>query len=492
MAAASIRLRPLVRAANIPDIPLARGDSKVVGRSDQADITIDEPSLSRLHAKVNVNFDGVVTIEDLGSTNGIFINNSQKKGGSLSAGDRVRFGSVEYELEKEAQEGEVRSADQTVLRMPVSEQASKAIDRAALEGLLSTSRELMAFSDLPGLLDRVLERLQAILKPDRSAILLVNAETGELTPRAVRPLRAGSAVSEFASGTAVREALAAKEVLVVYDARIDSRLQQSASLQMAGVRSVLCVPLFGRAGAIGALYADQLATQSFTPEQVQYASAFGSQVAMALETAQLYEDREKVFRASLEAFARFVDARDKYTAGHSERVTAYTLVLARTLGLPDDQLEIVRRGGMMHDVGKVGVPDAILLKPGPLDPAERVIMESHVTIGYGMLKGLDGLKEALPSVRGHHERYDGRGYPDKLAGTDIHQHARLMGVADSYDAMTSARPYRNALPVEEAARRVRKDRGAQFDPEAVDIFDAVEKEFIEIHEQWFPTVKTAQ
>jgi putative nucleotidyltransferase with HDIG domain len=261
---------------------------------------------------------------------------------------------------------------------------------------------------------------------------------------------------------------------------------------MAGVRSVICVPLFGQSGAIGALYADQLATQGFTPEQVQYASAFAAQAASALETAQLYEDREKAFRANLEAFAKFVDARDKYTAGHSERVTAYTLVLAQTLGLPAEQLEVVRRAGMLHDVGKIGVPDAILLKPGPLDPAERVVMESHVTIGFNLLQGLEGLRESLPSVRGHHERYDGRGYPDKLAGTDIHQHARLMGVADSYDAMTSARPYRNALPVEEAAKRVRKDRGAQFDPEAVDIFDAVEKQFIEIHDKWFPAVKAAQ
>jgi HD-GYP domain-containing protein (c-di-GMP phosphodiesterase class II) len=118
-------------------------------------------------------------------------------------------------------------------------------------------------------------------------------------------------------------------------------------------------------------------------------------------------------------------------------------------------------------------------------------MESHVTIGYTLLKELPFVKESLVSVRGHHERYDGRGYPDKLAGTDIHQHARLMGVADSYDAMTSARPYRNALPCEEAAKRLRKDRGTQFDPEAVDIFDAVEKEFIEIREKWFPSVKTA-
>jgi putative nucleotidyltransferase with HDIG domain len=250
---------------------------------------------------------------------------------------------------------------------------------------------------------------------------------------------------------------------------------------VAGVRSVICVPLLGRTGPIGALYADQLGfSQTFTPEFVQYASAFAAVVATALETAQLYDDRERYFRATLEAFAHAIDARDHYTAGHSERVTAYTLVLARAIGLPEDQLEIIRNGGMLHDIGKVGVPDDVLLKKGPLTPKERKVMESHVTIGYTMLEPLPYIRASLPAIRGHHERWDGKGYPDRLAGADIHQHARLMAVADSYDAMTSARPYRDALPVEEATRRIRYDRGAQFDPEAVDAYDAVESEFTAI------------
>jgi HD-GYP domain-containing protein (c-di-GMP phosphodiesterase class II) len=129
------------------------------------------------------------------------------------------------------------------------------------------------------------------------------------------------------------------------------------------------------------------------------------------------------------------------------------------------------------------VPDSVLLKAGSLDPRERAQIEAHVTIGHQMLEPLPFLGASLPAVRGHHERWDGEGYPDRLAGTDIHPHARLMTVADSYDAMTSARPYRAALPAEEAARRLRADSGKQFDPEMVELFDAVREEFAALHEE---------
>src|SRR5438876_4734011 len=391
---ARLCLRPLVNAATLPDIRLSSGESKTLGRALTADVVIDEPSLSRLHARLTVDDRGRLTVEDLGSTNGIFINGEPQVAGPLAAGDHVRFGFLEYLVDAERATQIVR-ADHTILRMAVRDNA-KAVDRVALEALLASSRELMAFGDLPGLLERVLDRLHAIVKSDRSAILLLDASTGELKPRAVRPAGAYTSVSEFASSTVVREALAAREAVVIYDTRLDSRLQASESVMIAGVRSVICVPLFGRTGAIGALYADQLGiTETFTPELVQYAAAFSAHVATAVETAQLYDDRERYFRATLEAFAKAIDARDHYTAGHSERVTAYSLVLARHIGLAADQIEIIRQAGMLHDIGKVGVPDAVLLKNGPLDREERAIMESHVLIGYSMLEPLPFIHASL-------------------------------------------------------------------------------------------------
>jgi putative nucleotidyltransferase with HDIG domain len=475
------RLRSLGEAAGAPSLDLTPGTVKTIGRSLQADVVVDDPELSRFHARVRMADPGTPMIEDLDSTNGVFVNGVRTRQAALEQGDRIRLGSIEFVLDEAGPAEPPAVPETTIVRMPVGDAAPTSVDRDALEALLLTSRELMAFSDLQRLLDRVLDRLQAILKPDRAAILLVDQVTGALTPRAVRPPGAYGSVSEFASATAVREALAGRDALVAYDARLDARLHDAPSVAVAGVRAAMCVPLLGRNGPIGALYADQLSGRGpFTPQQVQYASAFAATAAVALETAQLHDELQQHFRATLEVFAKAIDARDHYTAGHSERVTAYTLALAETVGLPAGELHVIRRAGMLHDIGKVGVPDHVLLKPGPLDAAERAIMKSHVVIGYEMLSGLPFLRDALPSIRGHHERWDGTGYPDRVAGRDIHPHARLMAVADSYDAMTSARPYRDALSLGEAAQRLRNERGRQFDPEAIDAFDSIEREFVAI------------
>jgi putative nucleotidyltransferase with HDIG domain len=475
-----ICLRPAADMPQLPPIYLGRGESKTIGRSPQADIVVDEASLSRLHARLTYTREGNAVIEDLGSTNGVVVNGARHEAATLKAADRVRFGLVEYFLD-DSVSSPLDTEGTTIMRVPMGTDTGSVTDAVALAGLLATSREIMAFNDLPGLLERVLDRLQPILKPDRSAILLFDGATEELTPRAVQPPGAYRSVSDFASATAVRQAIKAREVLEVNDARADSRLNTSESIVRAGVRSAVVVPMFGRTGPVGALYADRVSwTGRFTSEQVQYASAFAAHAAAAVETAQLYDDRERLFRQTLEVFAKAIDARDRYTAGHSERVTAYTLVLAHAAGTSAAQQETIRRAGPLHDIGKVGIPDTILLKAAPLDAAERQIMESHVTIGYEMLLSLQFLRDALPVIRGHHERWDGRGYPDQLAGRDINPVARLMAVADSYDAMTSARPYRVALGEAEAARRLRVDSGRQFDPEAIEAFDSVESQFREI------------
>jgi HD-GYP domain-containing protein (c-di-GMP phosphodiesterase class II) len=483
----ALRLAPVTPSPHLPTIVLAPGQSKTVGRGRQADVMLDDPSLSRLHARVSVDHDGQLAVDDLGSTNGIFVNGSEQLSAFVLSGDVIRFGRIEYvvstdDVPTSPSVSELPTGSQTILRRVAMDSTSK-IDRLALEALLATSREMMAFDDLPALLDRVLDRLSSIVKPDRAAIMLVDPQTGALIPRAVRPAGAYSSVSEFASSTVVREALTARDVFIVHDIRMDPRLQQAQSVLAAGVRSVICVPLLGRTGPIGALYADKLGVEQFAPELAEYAAAFAGHAAAALETAQLYDERHRHFRATLEAFAKAIDARDHYTAGHSERVTAYSLVLARHSGKYSADFETIRRAGMLHDIGKVGVPDSVLLKAGSLDAAERAQIEAHVTIGHMMLEPLPFLGASLPAVRGHHERWDGAGYPDRLGGTDIHPHARLMAVADSYDAMTSARPYRGALPAEEAARRLRADSGKQFDPEMIELFDGVQEELAALHEQ---------
>ncbi len=486
-----IRLMPQNAGSEVPAITLNAGESKIVGRSAQADIQIDDISLSRRHVQLVMTEAGELTAEDLGSTNGIFVNGAQQFKVGLSPGDRITIGAIEFLVDDDS--GRPKKAAlppmpawESMTRLAIAPDAPKRFDRRALEALLSTSRELMAFTDLSILLDHVLDRLVEILKPDRCAILFYDQATGALSPRAVRPVGEYASVSEFASATVVREAIAAREAVVLVDVSSDRRFQAAESVMMAGARGVICVPLLGRTGPIGALYADRLGGTGFALNAIEYAAGFASYAATALETGKLYADRETHFRTTLEAFAKAIEARDRYTSGHSERVTAYTLALARSIGLDEPTREVIRRAGMLHDIGKVGIPDAVLQKPGPLDPIERAMMESHVTIGYEMLSGLPFLTDALPSVRGHHERWDGQGYPDHLAGEAIHLHARLMAVADTYDAMTSDRPYRRGLALDEAGRRVRAEPGKQFDPAAVEAFNRCEEEIIRIREAKLP------
>ncbi len=189
------------------------------------------------------------------------------------------------------------------------------------------------------------------------------------------------------------------------------------------------------------------------------------------DLATLITQLEHANVATVEALAAAVDAKDPYTRGHSRRVGDYAAAIAYALGWAAADIARVRRAGLLHDVGKIGVPDAILTKPGPLSATEFAVMQAHPVIGETVLAAVPYLREVLPAVRHHHERWDGQGYPDGLAGAAIPPDAALMTIVDAFDSMTSSRPYRPALSIDEARRRLRMGSGAQFDPRIVDAFE---------------------
>jgi putative two-component system response regulator len=170
------------------------------------------------------------------------------------------------------------------------------------------------------------------------------------------------------------------------------------------------------------------------------------------------------------ALARAVESRDGYTIQHAERVALYAREMGRAYGLGGEDLDVLYKGGMLHDVGKIAVPEAVLLKPGPLDEAEIASMRIHAVEGERICGPLRSTAHYLPIVRHHHERVDGRGYPDRLAGSEIPLGARLVAIADAWDAMVSDRPYRAGLSRDEAARRLHEGKGAQWDAMFVDLF----------------------
>jgi putative two-component system response regulator len=196
---------------------------------------------------------------------------------------------------------------------------------------------------------------------------------------------------------------------------------------------------------------------------------------LRVRTKVLLRDREMnreldAAESVVMALARIVEARDRYTVFHAERVGVYSREIGRAHGLAEEDLDVLYKGGVMHDLGKIVVPSEILLKRGPLTEAERAVMETHPGEAARIIEPLRSFVRFLPIVRHHHERIDGRGYPDHLVGEDIPLGARIAAIADAWDAMTSDRPYREALPRDEALRRLRDGAGTHFDAEFAEVF----------------------
>jgi putative nucleotidyltransferase with HDIG domain len=180
--------------------------------------------------------------------------------------------------------------------------------------------------------------------------------------------------------------------------------------------------------------------------------------------------RREFLIATVAKLAQAVEIRDQYTGQHSQRVTTYAVLLAEQLDLPLEKVEFIRLGTPLHDIGKIGIHDSILRKPGNLTAEEFETMKLHTVKGAAILESIPDLAPILPIVRSHHERWDGKGYPDGLAGDNICQLARIVAVADAFDAMTSDTPYRQGMPAEVALAEVEKEIGRQFDPAAVTAF----------------------
>lgn len=200
--------------------------------------------------------------------------------------------------------------------------------------------------------------------------------------------------------------------------------------------------------------------------------------------SELKETNEKLEKAYLETIQtlRFtVEAKDTYTRGHSDRVSEYSVLLGKYLGLSEDDIHLLRVGGLFHDIGKIGVPDSILLKTSRLTDDEYSEIKNHPKIGAQILSNATLFEKAIPIVKHHHERYDGFGYPEKLAGENIPYLARIAAVADSFDAMTSKRTYRDSLPMDVVINEIEKNKGTQFDPNIATVFlDILKNHYDEI------------
>jgi putative nucleotidyltransferase with HDIG domain len=220
----------------------------------------------------------------------------------------------------------------------------------------------------------------------------------------------------------------------------------------------------------------KLSSEDYSEYDLDIMTFIANSVGIGMENSRLLSQLKLTYLQTLRSLISIVEAKDPYTKGHTERVASYAMALANRLDMPEEDLRRIMFAALLHDIGKMGVLDAIINKPGPLSEEEWVLMRAHPVVGAAIVEKMEFLKGTVEIVRHHHESWNGRGYPDGLEGEDIPFGARIVTVADSFDAMTTDRPYRRALSIDEAVRRLEECAGVQFDARLVKAFVAYVRE----------------
>jgi putative nucleotidyltransferase with HDIG domain len=470
------------------------------GRLGTLEIVLDDSSVSRRHAEVR-QADNNWWVRDLESTNGTYVNGVRLGPGErqLHPRDIVQFGKVAMMVElPETVPVEPRKsqtvAEQIIVEAEASSSWQEGFERLLLDrnhsprpgdqlmALLRAGHHLVSIESEEELLHSILNDAVHVLDAQRGAIVLAEGPDDELKIKALATGR-GENSSRFSFSKALaKRCFSQGQSILCSSVEEDEELCGAVSIADGAMASVLCVLLRTPRKHLGVIHLDRSYWQkAFTEDELHLADALAAHVSAGIECAQLLRRQRELFLQTISALASAVEMRDAYTGGHTARVTAYSLLMGEELGLSARDLDQLRTGGPLHDIGKIGIDDAILRKPDKLTDAEFTIMKSHTTLGDEILKSIPELKEIRPIVRSHHERWDGRGYPDKLAGDAIPALARVLAVADSFDAMTTKRPYNtnHVKSPEQAFAEVERCAGSQFDPKCAQAFLAVREKVVE-------------
>ncbi|HNB54676.1 MAG TPA: HD domain-containing phosphohydrolase, partial [Anaerolineales bacterium] len=352
--------------------------------------------------------------------------------------------------------------------------------RQLAEGLGRIILAMSALPSLPTLLELICGEAAAFLEMDSAQIWLL--EGNALIGAAASGLRETSIsdlyVSLSETDHLVVQVFETKRPIFLYDLLEDSHMIHSGLSGIFQVRSMVGVPLLIAGQAVGVLLLiDTRRPHYFNADELETILYLGSQAAMAVENARLFsslqEAQQKIvqaYDATLTGWAKALELRDRDTEGHTQRVVEMTLKLAQAFGMSGEELVHVYRGALLHDIGKMGIPDNILRKPGTLDEGEWKIMRDHPSFAYEMLKPIDYLDHALDIPYCHHEKWNGTGYPRGLKGEEIPLAARIFAVVDVWDALSFDRPYRKALPPDLIFDYIRAESGKHFDPQVVEKF----------------------
>ena len=354
-----------------------------------------------------------------------------------------------------------------------------------LEYLNEFSALLNSTLDTAAVREKALEATCKLLRCETASLYLVDSqkaelywetalgETGKQLQKSVRLAIDDRSIAGYVAMTG--------ESLIINDVENDARHFKKSRRGGFVSLTMICVPLKAKDRTIGVLQAlnklpsvperpSRHSWPDFYEEDKRLLETLSHQVAIAVENSRLYTDIKKNFFETCEALAEAIEKKDRYTGGHTKRVVSYSMSIAEHMNLSAEQLEHLRLGAILHDVGKIGIEDKILKKEAQLDADEWAEMRSHPKMGYDILRRVEGLKDVIGGMRSHHERWDGSGYPQKLKGVEIPLIARIISVADTYDAMVSTRPYRTGMDPKAAFNEIVKCKGTQFDPAIVDAF----------------------
>jgi HD-GYP domain-containing protein (c-di-GMP phosphodiesterase class II) len=347
---------------------------------------------------------------------------------------------------------------------------------AEYEMLLDIGVKLSATLELEQVFELALEHAEKVCRAETSSIWEVDEEKGELFFRIVRGKVAGDIrglrvpIGEGIVGSVARSA----EAEMVNDVAADPRWHGDPAGGFR-TRAILTVPLLAQGKVIGVVQLlNPVDRDRFTAGDLWRMRQFAAILAPTLQNARLYAAQRRQFFNMVTALAETLEKRDPYTGGHVRRVVGYSLLLGAEMGLGREELRELRLAATLHDIGKITTPDRILGKPSPLDADEAEVMRRHTVDGAAIVSHLAN-PWVLRGVRSHHERVDGRGYPDGLQDLHIPLAPRIIAVADTYDAMTTSRPYRAGLPPERAAAEIFAGAGSQFCPRVVEAFQSLFK-----------------
>ncbi len=386
--------------------------------------------------------------------------------------NNARIGAIAWHDLPEFKESVDRIAEMLIERLDYELK----IDSLASE-MVDTYQELSLLHDLSGSLSSVLE-IEAIcnivlkqavdmIGAKDSVVMLLEPEGEQLTATASAGI-ARDMKRIKVKGSLYEAVIQNKTPLVIEDLGKYPYFKGKINEEEI---PLICVPVCVGDEAVGLIrMSEKSSGEPFTSEDTKLLCAIASQAGMSLGNARLHEELNGVLLNTVESLAAAIEAKDLYTHGHCRRVAEYSTAIAQEIGMPAKEIADLRLAGILHDIGKIGISDSILKKPGELNSQEIREIRSHPAKGTEIIKHIESMKDVALWIRHHHERYDGTGYPDGLKGEDIPFHSRILSVADAYDALTSNRSYNPSYPYYIPLAKLRMDSGSHFDPEIADVF----------------------